>query len=403
MKTVEDFEFEALLQNVVEERVMVAAPAGLAQRLMARFAQAAAQEPALRAQASVRSVQFRDFGVLNDGRKSRGAFVLSLCTNIAAALAVIIVGSAVKHAVAPNAKLLTLTVPLAEKPPAPKPPQIVPPPIHDEAIPPKTVAVMELPPDLQPVPAAEIKTPETKLTLTPPAPKAVTPPPAPKTINLANASAATIPNNDAHPSTVRLGRSDSPVRSDMKGPAVSSVNLGAGMPGMPATNNGSGPPAKAVKIGSGSPGGTNLSGKSNAPVPVVGLGSSSGIGAGNGAAVGGGAHGPVAVQIAPQHVAAPVHPATATTLARPPVVTYVPKPVYSDEAKALHLEGDAMVKVRLMADGTVQVVGLTHGLGHGLDQSALNAARGIRFKPATDSSGNPVDFPTTVTVHFLIN
>jgi TonB family protein len=49
------------------------------------------------------------------------------------------------------------------------------------------------------------------------------------------------------------------------------------------------------------------------------------------------------------------------------------------------------------------VVGLTHGLGHGLDQSALNAARGIRFKPATDSSGNPVDFPTTITVHFLIN
>jgi TonB family protein len=128
-----------------------------------------------------------------------------------------------------------------------------------------------------------------------------------------------------------------------------------------------------------------------------------GIGAGSGTGFGSGARGPVTVQIAPQHVVAPVRPATATTLSKPPVVTYVPKPVYTEEAKALHLEGDAAVKVRLMADGTVQVLGLTHGLGHGLDQSALNAARGIRFKPATDSSGNAVDFPTTVTVHFLIN
>ena len=37
----EDFEFEALLESVVEERVMAEPPAGLTQRLMARFEQAA--------------------------------------------------------------------------------------------------------------------------------------------------------------------------------------------------------------------------------------------------------------------------------------------------------------------------------------------------------------------------
>jgi len=44
MRTTEDFEFEALLESVVEERVAAATPAGLAQRLMARFEQAVAAE-----------------------------------------------------------------------------------------------------------------------------------------------------------------------------------------------------------------------------------------------------------------------------------------------------------------------------------------------------------------------
>ena len=43
MKTMEDFEFEALLSSVVEERVAVEPPVGLAQRLVAWLLQAAAQ------------------------------------------------------------------------------------------------------------------------------------------------------------------------------------------------------------------------------------------------------------------------------------------------------------------------------------------------------------------------
>jgi TonB family protein len=397
MKTAEDFEFEALLQSVVAERVAAEPPAGLAQRLLAHLENAATQAPARAAAASIRAVQFRDFGILNDGRRSRRAFVLSLGANLAAALVVIVVGSAVKQAIAPNSRMLSLVVPVAEKttPPAPQP-KLPPPITPNDVAPPITRPAMEAPPDVKP-----ITMPDAKPSLAPPAPKAVTPPPAPRTISLANANAASIANNDAHPTPVRIGRADSPLRSDLKGPAVSSVNLGAGMPGMPAGNNGSGPPSKAVRLGNGAPNGTNLNGKNAAPVPVVGLGS--GIGAGNGAGIGGGSRGPVSVQIAPQHVVAPVHPATATTLAHAPVVTYVPKPVYSEEAKTLHIEGDATVRVVLMADGKVQMLGLGHGLGHGLDQSALNAASAIRFTPATDSSGKAVDFPTTVTVHFLIN
>jgi TonB family protein len=85
------------------------------------------------------------------------------------------------------------------------------------------------------------------------------------------------------------------------------------------------------------------------------------------------------------------------------VITFTPKPVYTTEASNMHLEGAATVSVRLGANGAVQVLGLIHGLGHGLDQSALAAAQGIRFRPATDASGHPVDFPTTVIIRFSIN
>jgi protein TonB len=170
------------------------------------------------------------------------------------------------------------------------------------------------------------------------------------------------------------------------------------MPGMPAGNTGNGPPSKSVNLGNGSPQGTNLQGRSAAITPIKGLnnGVPGGTGTGN--------HGPVVVQIAPpQQVASAPKPTVISPMAHPPVITYTPKPAYTAEASSMHLEGEARVSVRLNANGSVQVLTLVHGLGHGLDQSALSAAQGIRFKPATDAAGQPVDFPTTVVIRFAIN
>jgi TonB family protein len=168
---------------------------------------------------------------------------------------------------------------------------------------------------------------------------------------------------------------------------------------MPAGNTGNGPASKSVNLGNGSPLGTNPNGRSAAIVPVKGLnnGVPGGTGTGN--------HGPVAVQIAPpqQQIAAAHPPTVVSPMAHPPVITFTPRPVYTPEATSMHLEGEARVSVRLNANGSVQVLGLIHGLGHGLDQSALAAAQGIRFKPATDAVGHPVDFPTTVIIRFAIN
>jgi TonB family protein len=49
----------------------------------------------------------------------------------------------------------------------------------------------------------------------------------------------------------------------------------------------------------------------------------------------------------------------------------------------------------------VQVVRVTKGLGHGLDEAAMRAAEQIKFKPAMQN-GQPVDFPAAVHIVFQI-
>jgi len=331
---------------------------------------------------SPRSMQFSHFGVLNDGASSKGAFVTSMTFNVLVLLLAVIVSAAAVNKVNEHKDKLT-TITLARK--LPEPPKIEPPKIQPPPVP--------LPPDIKP-----IVVPTPKVNLTPPAPKKIDPPPAPKVVNLAmKASAASVPNHDPNPSPVRLGM-NSPVNPTGVH-AVSPVNMNNGFNNMPPGNTGSGKPT-AVRIqGNGGPTGTNMNGTSVAVVPVKGL--SSGVPGGTGT----GNHGPVVVQIAPpqQQQIAVNHPPVVSAMAHQPVITYTPKPAYTAEATALHLEGSASVSVRLNANGTVQVLGLTHGLGHGLDQSALAAAQGIRFKPATDAAGQPMDFPTTVVIRFAIN
>ncbi len=78
-----------------------------------------------------------------------------------------------------------------------------------------------------------------------------------------------------------------------------------------------------------------------------------------------------------------------------------PKPVYTDEARRLGLQGEVLVQVLFAATGQAHVLGVVQGLGHGLDQAAVNAASQIRFKPA-QQSGRPVDSTAIVHVVFQL-
>jgi protein TonB len=84
----------------------------------------------------------------------------------------------------------------------------------------------------------------------------------------------------------------------------------------------------------------------------------------------------------------------------PPQVLYKPRPAYTEDATALHIEGVVTVKIRVAADGGVTVLGVQSGLGHGLDESAVRCAQGIRFKPALDASGAATDWEGVVTISF---
>jgi TonB family protein len=75
-----------------------------------------------------------------------------------------------------------------------------------------------------------------------------------------------------------------------------------------------------------------------------------------------------------------------------------PKPVYTDEARKLKLEGEVLLEVNFRANGELTVNRVLRGLGHGLDEAAVNAAGKIKFKPAL-RNGTPVD--STAVVHVL--
>src|SRR5271154_3850866 len=76
-----------------------------------------------------------------------------------------------------------------------------------------------------------------------------------------------------------------------------------------------------------------------------------------------------------------------------------PKPEYTAEGRSLRLEGDVVLDLVFLANGTVHVNGVVSGLGHGLDEAAERAAQQIKFKPAK-RDGEPVDFPARVRIQF---
>lgn len=127
-------------------------------------------------------------------------------------------------------------------------------------------------------------------------------------------------------------------------------------------------------------------------------------GFGNGVAVGsdGGPHGTVqqGVFANQKAVAAPKVRRTAVkSNTKPVVILSVPRPVYTAEGRAKKIQGVVLLQVIFTANGEVKVQRVVRGLGYGLDQAAEDAARHIRFRPATQD-GRPVDFSAIARIVF---
>jgi TonB family protein len=78
-----------------------------------------------------------------------------------------------------------------------------------------------------------------------------------------------------------------------------------------------------------------------------------------------------------------------------------PRPAYTEEARRLKIEGEVLVKVLFAASGEVKVLSVEKGLGHGLDEAALQAAANIRFKPAK-RGGVAVDSTAVARITFQL-
>ena len=122
----------------------------------------------------------------------------------------------------------------------------------------------------------------------------------------------------------------------------------------------------------------------------VGSGAGAGLGSGQGPGIGPGFGGGVG--------GGPYRPGSGVD---PPRLLREVRPSYSDEARRASVEGDVLLEVIILADGSVGRVEVVRRLGYGLEEHAVEAVRQWQFAPAT-KQGVPVDVVVEVAVEFVL-
>ncbi len=351
-------------------------------------------------------IQFKHFGVINPGAQSKSSvFTATVVMSVLLLLAVIVSASVKKVSDERRKEELTYaTIPKVD-PPKPPPPKIVPPkPPPPRIEPPKIEPPKIIRPDVKipdppkPVPVKMDK-PMPVMKEAPPKMVVAAAAPRPTTVNLGQA--ASVPNADRNPSAVRLGQSNNPIVPSDRPAVASAVNLGRqGISGMPASNTGGGPRSASVNLGSGQPnGGVNGTGARAVAGVALGRPGSNGVGPGN--ATG---NRPSTVSLGenrpPVNLGRP--PVEQHAAGKNPTVLSKPRPVYTADATAAHVEGTIQVRIHVSSSGQVTVLSVSGSLGHGLDAEARRVAEGTRFRPATDAAGTPIDWEGTESVTFQL-
>lgn len=207
---------------------------------------------------------------------------------------------------------------------------------------------------------------------------------------------------------VRTGEFGSSIAPTIAAPAQKVQTGGFGDPNGLRGEGKENPKAMIAKVGSfdlpqgartenGGGGGKALT----ATVASAGFGSGIAVPAnGDGRGNGGGAvtTGGFGAQAVAQLGAKPLHPMEAASATTPVEIVSKPNPIYTTEARQLHLEGEVLLEVMFGANGRLHVNHVVRGLGHGLDEAAVTAANQIRFNPAA-RNGSALD--STAVIHVL--
>ena len=96
-----------------------------------------------------------------------------------------------------------------------------------------------------------------------------------------------------------------------------------------------------------------------------------------------------------------IEPPTPEPGVTPVKITYKPRASYTDSGRSAGVQGTIRLAVLLGANGKIVHILKLKGLGYGLDEQAIGAARSIRFKPKT-RDGVPVSTVITLEYGFSI-
>lgn len=295
--------------------------------------------------------------------------------------------------------------------PAPVPQQPAPVKVFKTPPPPEVEAKVEVRPEalrvpaevrhLAPKPEPDVTPVEPKVNLaaTKPVPlpptKAVIPRQLVKTDVFSTGSSAT-PTMAAAPSKVQTGGFGDPngvPAKDNPGKAVNIAALGSyDLPAGPGYGNGTGGAkgARGVVASAGFGNGVATGDGSGTINGTRGTGSGGVREAGFGGAET--TTGPPKPKAQVQEAAARMTPAE---------VLSKPTPIYTAEARKLHIEGEVLLQVVFESSGKLRVVRVIQGLGHGLDEAAVRAAEQINFKPAL-RDGQPADSGAVLHIVFQL-
>ena len=350
-----------------------------------------------------------NFGLLTDDRNRWRSFATSMVTNVTILILLLIVGAIHHQVVVKKMQADALLFPV-EPPPKPKvevpkvkvvaPPQ--PPKLQVAKIEPPKIQPPK--PEIEPPKPVHLDTPKPVLDMPPAPPKAVAPPPAPKVGMFASNKPTPVANNQSKPQASMGGFGDphgvTPNPNANRAATIAAVGSFDAAPG---SKSGAGAARKGTASGvafgsgvtNGVPGGHDHGTVASAGFKdgvVGGTGKPGGHGTASSASFGNGNIGGGHVQLA-QNNAEPAF--------TPPVVISEPKARYTPEAEQARVQGEVTLKVRFLASGQVEVIGVVNGLGHGLDEEAKHVAENIRFKPAL-RNGQPVDHTTLIHVTFQL-
>ena len=86
---------------------------------------------------------------------------------------------------------------------------------------------------------------------------------------------------------------------------------------------------------------------------------------------------------------------------RPPSIIHSVDPKYTEEARQAKISGNVQVYLWVDKNGNPSHVKVVRGIGHGLDEKAVESVRQYKFKPAT-KDGEPVTVDLYIDVNFQI-